>query len=291
MVRMWLLGLWALTALVAMPAIAQDRAEVLRKAEIGMVVTGFVEIEPDGSVSSHEITGRGELPDYVVAMVDEAAATWRFEPIEQDGVPVRARTQMSLRLVAQALGEGEEFVVRIDNGSFGGYDPEDTGRVVAKRMTPPQYPLEMLTRMAEGTVYLLVKVGRDGRVQDLAVERVNLGQYAAEGEMEQRRRALARSVEKTARRWVFRPPTTGPYVDRDWWVTRVPVEFEIDTPRRPRAGQWMAYIPGPALPVPEWGAHSSGSDAALAGVAQMLESEVKLLSPLHTPHHQPDTPR
>ena len=240
MVRMWLLGLWALTALVAMPAIAQDRAEVLRKAEIGMVVTGFVEIEPDGSVSSHEITGRGELPDYVVAMVDEAAATWRFEPIEQDGVPVRARTQMSLRLVAQALGEGEEFVVRIDNGSFGGYDPEDTGRVVAKRMTPPQYPLEMLTRMAEGTVYLLVKVGRDGRVQDLAVERVNLGQYAVEGEMEQR--------------------------------------------RRPRAGQWMAYIPGPALPVPEWGAHSSGSDAALAGVAQMLESEVKLLSPLHTPH-------
>ena len=58
MVRMWLLGLWALTALVAMPAIAQDRAEVLRKAEIGMVVTGFVEIEPDGSVSSHEITPR-----------------------------------------------------------------------------------------------------------------------------------------------------------------------------------------------------------------------------------------
>lgn len=279
--RFGLLGLLGLCALLASPAIAKDDAEILRQAEMSMVVAGYVEIEPDGSVSRHEITGRDELPDFVVAMVDQAAPTWRFEPIEENGVPIRARAEMSLRMVAQAIDGGDDFAVRIANGSFGGYDESDTGRVVGVRITPPRYPEQMLYQGVEGSAYLLLKIGRDGRVQDLVVERVNLGSYAEEREMEKRRRAFARSAEQAARRWVYRTPTTGPYVDRDWWVVRVPVTYELDYPGRQRTqGPWSVYIPGPAQQVPEWGSRSSGSDTALAGVAQMVDSERKLLSPL-----------
>lgn len=279
--RFGLLGLLGLCALLASPAIAKDEAEILRQAEMSMVVTGYVEIEPDGSVSRHEITGRDELPDFVVAMVDQAAPTWRFELIEENGVPIRARAEMSLRMVAQAIDGGDDFAVRIANGSFGGYDESDTGRVVGVRITPPRYPEQMLYQGVEGSAYLLLKIGRDGRVQDLVVERVNLGSYAEEREMEKRRRAFARAAEQAARRWVYRTPTTGPYVDRDWWVVRVPVTYELDYPGRQRTqGPWSVYIPGPAQQVPEWGSRSSGSDTALAGVAQMVDSERKLLSPL-----------
>lgn len=282
MVRRWLI---ALAVLVAMPAMGQSEEQMLRQAELSMVVTGHVDIAPDGSVSSHGIRRRDQLPDYVVAMVDEAAATWRFEPIEEDGVPVKARARMSLRLVGQAIDGGDEFAIRIANGSFGGHDRSDTGRVVGLRVTPPRYPDEMLRQGSEGTVYLLLKIGRNGRVQDLAVERVNLGNFAGEREMEQRRRIFATSAERAARRWVYRTPSTGPYVDRDSWVVRVPVVYELARAGRQSQDEsvWSVYIPGPTQQVPEWGKRSGGSDAALAGVVQMVDSERTLLSPLQGP--------
>lgn len=278
-IRVWL---FVLLAMVATPLMAQSAQQVKKQAEASMVVTGHVDIDADGSLAAHHIDDRGELPDYVVELVDRAAATWRFEPLEVDGEPVAARARMSLRLVARPIGD--EYEISIDNGSFGEYSDTATDHVTRRgRLAPPRYPNDMVRRGAEGTVYLLVKVGRDGSVEDVVAERVNLRVFAPERQMEDMRRSFANRSINTAREWKFNPPTTGTRVDDDFWLIRVPIQYELSD-RVATAVQWQQYVPGPHNPGPqEWFKDTpaaSASDAQVAGAIQMVGGERRLLTPL-----------
>lgn len=274
--------LFVLLALLSTPVMAQSAQEVLKQAEASMVVTGHVDIEADGTVSAHHIDRRPDLPGFVVDLVDRAASVWRFEPLLVDGEPVPARARMNLRLVARPAGDNYE--VSIANGSFGEYSDTATDQVTRRqdRFKPPRYPEEMLRRGVAGTVYLLLKVGRDGSVEDVIAERVNLRAYARERDMERWRRAFAQRSINTARDWKFNPPTTGSRVDDDYWVIRIPIEYEIHG-HAVTAGNWEPYVPGPLHPAPDWiedGAGASASDAMIAGGLQMLGNERRLLTPL-----------
>lgn len=278
------MGIWIGLLLVAMAGVAegQNRREVLEQAEASLVVTGHVDIEPDGTVSAYVIEDREQLPDFVVSMVDQAAERWRFEPIVIDGEAVAARAKMNLRFLAKPADEGE-FVISIASGSFGEYSDTDTDWITRRKMDPPRYPIDMLRSGAQGTVYLLVKVGRDGAVEDVVAEQVNLRTYGNARQMERMRESLAKASLAAARRWTFNPPSTGDRVDEDYWVTRIPVEYAIDDGRRRRsvAGNWEGYIPGPRQPRPGWAPErDSGSDAVPAGSLAMVGNERRLLTSL-----------
>lgn len=277
--RIWLAMVVAL--LVAAPAMAQSPQQVRRQAEASMVVTGHVDIAADGTLSGYVLDGRDDLPGYVVELVDRAAAGWRFEPVEVDGVPVVARAKMSLRMLARPLEDGG-YEVSIGSGSFGDYSDTATDRVTHRQMSPPYYPHTMAGRGIQGTVYLLLKVGRDGRVEDVVAERVNLRSYASVREMERWRRAFTASSISKAREWEFNPPTTGDQVDDDYWVVRIPVEYGMSG-QVASGPRWQQYVPGPELDPPAWLRAVPGaprSDAQVAGRIEMVGRERRLLTPL-----------
>lgn len=276
--RIWI---GVLLAAVAGVAASQGPPGVLKQAEATLVVTGHVDIQPDGTVSAYEIEGREHLPDFVVSMVDQAAGGWRFEPVLVDGEAVRARAKMNLRFVAKPV-EDAEFMVTIASGTFGGYSDTATDWITRRKMEAPRYPSEVLRSGGQGTVYLLLKVGRNGKVEDVVAEQVNLRTYGTERQMERMRQAFAKASLAAARRWVFNPPTTGDRVAEDYWVTRMPVEYSIDSGRRRNeVVAWEGYIPGPRQPRPAWAPErDSGSDAVPSGSLAMVGDERRLLTSL-----------
>lgn len=98
----------------------------------------------------------------------------------------------------------------------------------------------------QGTVYLLIKVGRDGKVEDVMAEQVDLRTAVTPMQMEQMRKWLTQPAVTAARGWEFIPPARGEDAGRPFWSVRVSVDYWFD----PDAGKghesrWEACIPGP----------------------------------------------
>lgn len=274
--------LWAFAA----GAFAAGKDEVRKQAESSMLVTGTVDIDAEGHVERHALDKREALPPAVVELIDRHAPGWRFEPVLVDGRPVKARAKMSLRLVASRLAD-DAFQLRIQSGVFG-----DDGtaareqRVTSGKMRPPEYPPDAYRVGVQGTVYLVLRIGRDGKVEDAVAEQVNLTVVGTEEQMRSGREALAGAAMKAARRWQFVPPTAGSEVDAEFWSVRVPVEFALTDrvgSKQGKYGQWDAYIPGPRQTAPwileELNASDSPDSYAANGVHTVGEG-LRLLTPL-----------
>lgn len=135
-----------------------------------------------------------------------------------------------------------------------------------------------------GTVYLVLRIGRSGRVEEVLAEQVNLGVVArSEAEMARWRDMFVEASVPTAKRWKFAPPTTGPHVNDPFWSVRVPIAYLLPGQKRPEYGQWEAYVPGPRQRIP-WDAPSednaSGPDALAAGGVYQVGAGRRLLTPL-----------
>src|SRR3546814_8074861 len=76
-------------------------------------------------------------------------------------------------------------------------------------MKPPGFPRDIVRMGGEGVVYLLLKIGRQGTVEDMAVEQVNLTAYASNWKMQRIRLGLAEAAVESARKWTFHTPSTG----------------------------------------------------------------------------------
>jgi len=266
---------------------------VREQAEMSMLVTGMVLVDADGSVSGWEIDQREKLPDYVANLVERSAPVWKFEPVLVDGQPRAAKARMSLRLVAAKLDDGN-FRIAISNGYFGrealdakarkALDNEEapTDRVTSLAMRPPGYPETALQMGARGTVYLVLRIGRGGAVEDVAVEQVNLRVVGNENQMRRIRDMLSKPAASAARRWTFQVPTSGESAAQDYWLVRVPVDYEF-AGEKSRYGQWQAYIPGPYQRHP-WQEDDAdagrGPDALADGGIYEAGKGLKLLTPL-----------
>ncbi len=79
---------------------------------------------------------------------------------------------MNLLLVAKP-GANNTYAVSIRSAHFGSQE-QGAASVTAKDMPPPAYPEHAFREGATGVVYLLLKIGRDGKVEDLVAEQVNL---------------------------------------------------------------------------------------------------------------------
>lgn len=271
-----------LGAAAPQPADAQSVRQMRQEVEASMLVTGHVDIDLEGRVTALELDQRDKLPPYVISALERRAPALRFEPILVDGAPVLARAKMSVRLVMMP-GEADEMYLRIASAHFGEqYSKDDTSVARSNELAPPRYPAEIARMGGQGTVYLLIKVGRDGSTQDVHAEQVNLTTLGTAREMERIRRELSRAaVEHARREWTWTPPTTGALVDRDFWVVRIPVSFHLHTRTEAPYGQWMAYHPGQTSP-PDWSAPAPTGfrpDALAAGGAATPEtSRFKLLT-------------
>lgn len=277
--------------LVAGPSFAQGPAAARKLIEHSMVVTGHVLIEPDGTVSGWELDQANTLPPAVTGLIERSVPVWRFEPVVVDGQARKAKGRMSLRLTANRLEDGN-YRIAIQSGHFGkdamGADErlaeEGTDAVQVLSRKRPSYPMQALQSGTRGTVYVVLRIGRDGRVLDAIAEQVNLRTLGSANEMRVMRNVLAGSALRAIREWTFQPPTTGELAQQEEWSGRIAVAYLLNDEKDAEHGQWHAYIPGPRqqapwLPDGELGV-SESPDTLLAGGFRPVGQGLKLLSPL-----------
>lgn len=281
---------------VATTAFASDR---WKDVEASMVVTGTLEVNPDGSVYAWALDQQDKLPPAVIEIVKATVPQWKFEPVTVDGKPVLAKTRMSLRIVADPIN-ARNALIRVAGAEFGraaglartkAECPPGACLSYSKRY-PPLYPLDMAMDRVSGTVYLVQEIGRDGRVIRQAVRQVDLRRLGGSGEMWFWRQEFAHASLAAAKDWTFHVPTTGEGATKDHWVVEVPINYRLARLDQPLPlphrvyGQWDAYVPGPVHDVP-WAqadakrAASNGSADAIPdnGMPFVADSRFVLLTP------------
>ena len=276
-------GNWAALALLALASLALARApdEVRKQVEASMLLTGTIDIKPDGSVGGYAIDAKEKVPDYVLGNITRQVPGWKFEPVLVDGKPVPARTRMSLRVIAKPAEDGN-FLVSLGGVNFGEYSDDATDQVTRGRLRAPEYPREAWSVGGKGTVYLLLKIDRQGKVADQVVEQVNLTAIGDPRQMKKLRKSLGDASLKAARSWTFHLPTTGEAADAESWSIRVPVNFQLADDGKARYGTWQAYLPGPRQRA-SWvdDEDMSSPDALADDGVYPVGGGPKLLTPLH----------
>lgn len=251
-----------------------------------MLVTGSIEVNPDGSFHGYTLDQPEKLPPVVVSVIDKTLPTWKFELSGTAADMVTSR--MSLRLAAKPMSEGN-FQVGIEGATFGDRSTHDGPRedvVSSKDQAPPRYPQPAIAARVSGTAYLAVRVGRDGTVQDVIAEQVNLDQYSTQAQMKRYRKWLADASLDAAHKWTFTVPSKGAQVNDPYWIVRVPVSFGLGLngvrPSETPYGSWHAYIPGPRE-TPPWISKTLANEAPDAmpdGAVGGGDSRLRLVTPL-----------
>ncbi len=247
MKKIWIVAL--AVALMPIAAGAGARSEALKQAESSMLVKGTIETNADGSVAKVAIDNPEKFPAGLVNFVDQQVMAWKFEPILREGKAVRARSPMSIRVVAKKEDE-ERYSIAIRNASFEGEAPVEGETLTSIKLAPPSYPQSVATDGASGVVYVLVKVGADGRVADSIAEQVNLKTVGTAAQMAKWRKALTDASLSATRKWSFKPPVKGELADDAFWFARVPLAFHMNKKLDAAYGRWEMYIPGPRQTAP-----------------------------------------
>ena len=257
---------------------ACTRADVRKTIENSMLVTGTIDIGTDGTVVAHRLDQSEKIHVSIRDLIAKALGGYRFVPIKIDGKVVEARAKLGMRVIAKQIENGN-YQLRIGSASFGAKEDREEESVIPIKMTPPDFPpVASLTRV-KGTVYLLLKVGQDGKVQDIAAEQVNLKVVGTERQMEKARKVLANASVAAAGKWTFKVPTRGPQAGEPYWSVRVPVDYAFEGDQEAKYGQWEAYVPGPRQ-TPVWAEDESPQrpDAMIAGVFYTSGAGPKLLT-------------
>ena len=276
--RMWMaLGL----LLVSTWAQAGGVGAVRKQVEMSMLVKGEISVDGSGKVVDLRIDRPEQLPAGVVSFVQAQVPTWAFEPVTVDGSAVGVRNRMRLLAVAKKDDAGG-YELRLQAVSFHPLERNAGFDVVKDSMQPPRYPVSLARAGASGSVFLLLRVGRDGKVQEAFAEQVNLRSLATENVMQKVRDGFAQSAVSAARRWTFTPPTQGPLASADYWTVRTTVDYLLDLDTF-QYGKWVAYVPGPRQTA-DWVDQelAKQSPETLVGgeTYALTEGELRLLTPL-----------
>ena len=280
MANRWLVV--AALALFSLTAMARGPAGVRKQVESSMRLAGTIEVSKEGNVATYALEDAEALPPGVVKFLKHNIENWKFDPVMLEGKAVTVRNKMSILLVAKKA-EDDQYTVRLQAASFKPYEVEAAHELMRKSMDPPRYPEAAVKAGVTGTVYMVVKVGRDGKVEDAVAEQVNLQVVATENRMQMYRKWLAEASLQAARNWQFTPPTMGDEADAPYWSARVPVDFLFHGMSELKRGKWHTYVPGPKQPYP-WAENEDPgySPEALAGggVHMVGGKGLRLLTPL-----------
>lgn len=281
MKKQWLVGMAALA--MTGVAVAEGPGAARKRAEASMLITGEIMVATDGSVTGYAVDKQEKLPPQVQSLLAQATPKWRFEPVMRDGQAVAAKAHMNLRIVAKRdTPDSPDYMISIASASFGEEGAGGEQMTYAKR-TPPSYPRNAAAAGVQGTVYLAIRVGRDGKVMDVAVEQVNLGVVGSDTEMKAWREALASPAVRVAKDWTFIPPTKGAHANDPDYVARVPVMYRLNRNERPGDlyGTWQPYVPGPKETVSWIQDGGSNTDALPDNGLYLVNSGLKLLTPVN----------
>lgn len=278
---------------VAPMVFAMGPGGVRKQVEASMLVTGTVQIDTAGKVVGHSLDEQEKLPPGVVAVIDKAVPGWTFEPVQIDGHAANVSARMSVRVIAKRT-EGDNYFVTLRSASFGDAAekfpqrksaPRNDGNKNAEKvcktgLTPPAYPMQAAQHGVASNVYLLLKVGQDGKVLDAIAEQVNLKVVTDEANMKRWRGVFANTALHQAAQWCLEPPTDPEVAQAGFFVARVPVLFTFEDTKY---GHWEAYVPGPRQANP-WDKKDEGPsfspDTLAPGTAYAVGSGLKLLTDL-----------
>lgn len=228
-------------------------------------------------------------PASLATRMDGLVNALRFEPVEVDGRPVNARMRMRVTFAAEEQANGN-MAVRIDNVTFPDEDsctcaqPKGISLKVVHRAAP-QYPEVGAMSGVDANVLLVVRVGRDGRIADVAVRQSAL--VGAKGPAHRVARVLERFEDEAVsaiRKWrvaVDIAPGVSP-TDEDMSAL-IPVTFRMRDSGNDAPGRWVLEMrttkretpwlqPAPGMPV------AGVSDIAGDGVVPVA-SRMRLVPP------------
>jgi hypothetical protein len=249
--------------------------------ESSLTLQGEIEINSKGEVQKVSLSQKDKIAPDIAAFVERRVSTWKFQPVLLDGAPVAASSKMSVFLTAKKNPEGGHKVF-ITSANF---DNSKPGEVVSGNyLSPPKFPRDAAYSGVYGTVYVAVQVGRDGKVQQAAVQRVDMKVLASPSVARKFRSILAKTSVDKAKTWTFHPPTSGKSVNDPYWTLFVPVEFMNPNANEPLRtyGEWNTYVRGPAeiIPWPVSPSEDKKLSALSAGSIYQVGSGLKLISPL-----------
>jgi hypothetical protein len=287
--------LWGLFCLLCSGVVMADSWDdtVRKQVQASMLVTGTIVVTQDGSVNSYTLDQQNKLPSTVVNTIAQSLPHWKFA-IDTNGLQTDLhdnqanlfKAKMSLRLVAVPVGD-KNYAVSISGASFGGGADSVSCKDSCKAQAKPIYPRKALHDRIGGTVFVLVRVDRDGKVDDLVARQVNLRAIGTKAEMALWRNDLANAAVKAIQQWTFDAPTSGKEASQPYWYAMVPVSFDICSGgfrcEVEAYGKWEGYVPGPQTPTPWKGdrkAAFDNTDAMPSGVAFQPDQRLKLLTPL-----------
>lgn len=185
--------------------------------EVSMLLRGALDVSASGAVEALHLGDERQVPPVVAGFVRRAVAGWRFDPYLQEGQPRAIRIPLILRVVGTPLDDGN-LQIALRSASFQNYDPNDPTRLTWQNAAPPLYPGGAGMFGVNGDAYVLMRVGRDGRVQDAIVEQVNMRVRASPRRLAAYRKQFSRNALVAARTWSFRVPTeANPGMRRTGW--------------------------------------------------------------------------
>lgn len=270
LIALVMLGFWSLTA-----SAAKDRASS------SMLVSGIVDINPDGSVRDYRMDQAPKIPGIVQAVLKQTVPSWHFQV--DTAHDVIAQTKMSVRVVAKPV-DGGKMAFSVEGVHFGAADPQASDQLKFRSRPAPDYPQAALKEYASATAYMAVRVGRDGHVLDVAGEQVNFTNPVARARRAYLEKVFVKASAAAIRHWTFDVPTGGPEAGSAYFLARVPVAFELrswnSSDKPPAYGSWQPYVPGPRLPTPDWmKVHTglaSAPDAIPDGAITQLRNGLRL---------------
>lgn len=243
-----LLILCALLACSFAVSAGKGPGAVRKQIESALYVTGTIDISPAGDVVAHALDQQDKLPKGIVDMAARILPQWKFEPVALQGMKV-SRSKMNLLFIGKKLDNGY-FSIDLRSATFSGGNPDELVSVDAKQRRLPKYPGQLLGAGISGTVFVMVKIGRDGKVIAAEASHVNLRVIGSESEMDLWRSALARNSIAAIKRWTFIAPKTGPEAEKAYWVGTLPVDYLIGGQKSPAYGTWQTYVAGPKALIP-----------------------------------------
>ena len=234
--------------------------------------TGTITVAPDGSVADVQLEGRNRLGVSEIDGYERHIRTWRFEPVIEDGAPVRALAHLSLSLVAAREAGSRQASFGIRNVWF--LDPPKKGSAgrpvgASSDFQPPVYPAKALRSGIGGEVMLLTEIGPDGFPTRVAAEHVYLLGSPVQGKRATSiAESLASVAERAAAKWRYRGYPAG-------MLVRTPVRFT------PYGAGWMRLSPHDR-PTDPWVAVALAKDGDLTDLsaAGAAPSRLTLLSRL-----------
>lgn len=161
--------------------------------EASMLVSGWIVVAPDGSVRGYTVDQPEKLPQAVINHIQRKVPAWKFRFDEP--AAVIQRVQMHLRIKATRIDE-KLYGVAIADASFGNMDSSNTDFIGYKDDQSMTYPRQAIEAGVSGTVYLAVRVNRQGKVENVAAEQVNLHIRTSEARMTYFREVLADAAVK-----------------------------------------------------------------------------------------------